>query len=75
MHIIKFDSISVRSCRFLIASTISGTHSFHQFVSLEDHKIATTRCSEDREIALVHRFISNTKVAEIKVFHFDFVCC
>ena len=60
--------------RFLNASTIPGTHTFHQFVPLSDHKIATKRCSEDGEIALVHSF-SNTKIAEIKVFHFDFVCC
>ena len=61
--------------RFLNASTIPGTRSFHQFVPLGDNKIATKRCSEDGEIALVHSFISNTKVTEIEVFHFDFVCC
>ena len=61
--------------RFFKASNIPGTRNFHQFVPLGDHKIATKRCSEDREIALVHSFIPNTTVAEIEVFHFDFVCC
>ena len=61
--------------RFVNASTIPGTRSFHQFDPLCGFKIATKRCSEDREIAFVHNFVPNTTVAEIEVFHFEFVCC
>ena len=57
------------------ASTIPGTLSFHPFYPLDDLKIATKRCSEDKEIALVHSFFPNTTIAEIEVFHFEYVCC
>ena len=61
--------------RFVNAYTIPGTRNFQQFDPLGDLKIATKRCSEDREIALVHSFVPNTTVAAIKVLHFEFVCC
>ena len=61
--------------RFVNASTIPGTRNFHQFVPVGNLKIATKRCSEDREIALVHNFNPNTTVTDIEVFHFEFVCC
>ena len=57
------------------ASTIPGTRSFHHFYPLDDLKIATKRCSEDKEIALIHSFFPNTTIAEIEVFHFEYVCC
>ena len=61
--------------RFANASTIPGTRSFHRFEPLSNLRIATRRCSEDSEIALVHSFASNTIVTEIEVSHFEYVCC
>ena len=57
------------------ASTIPGTRSFHHFYPIDDLKIATKRCSKDKEIALIHSFFPNTTIAEIEVFHFEYVCC
>ena len=39
-----------------IKSPIPGTRSFHEFVPLNEYKIAVKRCSEDSQHTLVHDF-------------------
>ena len=67
-----FSSLMVHTCMILINLRVSPPlqftfrvrWSFHRFDPLGDLRIATKRCSEDSEIALVHSFNSNTIVTE-----------
>ena len=59
--------------RFQGTYAVPGTRSFHQFVPVGEHTIATKRCSDDIPFVLQHNLYCQASVVNVDIN--DFVSC